>query len=204
MDISVITATRDRPKHLARTLEMFRVQDCHATLRCEHIVVSDEPDPRNRFLASRYGARYAEHAAPMGLWGAGCKDTGIGMATGRYVVFWDDDNIYHRDCLANLYRATARAGHAGHYDIGICQCEWLGLVRLTSWCGPAIPVPGENPWPAYGDVDTMCLCVRTSLAREVAWHDGREEAGTDYRWLSRLLNRGAVFNFRPVVIGKHL
>lgn len=192
MDLTVITATRDRPKHLARVIQSVREQ--RHPLRVEHLVVGDGPNPKSRFLAEQLGVRYIETPQPMGLWGAGCKDAGIAAALGEYVVFWDDDNVYEPWALATMY-AIAH----GH-DIGVAQCEWIGMEKEVVRMVPA----SWGRRPKRGDVDTMCVCVRRLAAAGAAWHDGSEDRGTDYRWLTRLIRLKATTRFAPIVIGKHL
>lgn len=55
----------------------------------------------------------------------------------------------------------------------------------------------------FGNVDTMCLCVRTELARKFQW-SAHKGVGTDYHWLSRLLTLRPRVNFSNEVVGIHL
>jgi GT2 family glycosyltransferase len=191
MDLTVITATCDRPKHLARTLQAVADQRCPLTV--EHIVVHDGPGPRSRFLANLFGARYFETEG-LGHWGAGCKDLGIREARGEYVVFWDDDNSYEPWALTALY--VAAHGH----DIGIVRCLWVGLEKEIVRVLP----PTRDDDFAEGDVDTICLCVRRDLASRVSWYDMGEARGEDFRWLEAVRALGPRLNYVPVVVGKHL
>jgi glycosyltransferase involved in cell wall biosynthesis len=192
MDLTVITATRDRPKHLAKVLRS--VHDQQYPFSVEHVVVSDGPDRHAEFLVGGSGARYFELPNPRGRWGAACKDVGIVQARGDYVVFWDDDNIYHPWALATLYAV------AHGYDIGMAQCEWIGLERGVTRIIPSRDQTSFN----FGSFDTMCLCVRREMAARAAWDDGITERGTDFRWVTRLLRLEATIRFVPVVIGTHL
>jgi GT2 family glycosyltransferase len=189
IDLSVVTATRGRYKHLIRTISQVAAQS--TSLRHEHIVVGDGPDGAARAACARAGTRYFEIEAG-GAWGAACKDRGVAEARGEYIVFWDDDNDYRPEALAVLHAAAH-----GH-DVGVVRCYHVGLGR---------PVPSE--WAgrfAYGDIDTMCVCVRAAAARAVPWYVAEEaaERGTDYRWLIRLALCGATVRFVPAVIGDHL
>ena len=189
--LSVITATRNRPKHLARVLQSFREQDHF--LNVEHIVVSDGPDEPTKLLANHYDAVFLHPKEPLGLWGAGAKDMGITAARGEYVVFWDDDNTYYRNCLSVLY------GISYGFDIGVAQCDLLDLIGGVFRTLPA-------HWTgsfSYGEIDTMCICVRRTVAERSKWYDGRSEPGTDFRWLSRIVASPKSIHFAPVVIGKH-
>lgn len=193
LDLSVITATCQRPKHLALCLAQFRQQSV-GSLRVEHLVVSDGPDPYARLLTEAAGAACLELDQPHGQWGAAAKDAGLQHARGRYVCFWDDDNLYEPHALATLF--TAASG----VDIGIVQCRHLQrkqarrIVLPRRWDGA----------PRYGDIDTMNVCVRRELALTEPWADGNRRSGEDYRWIQRLHDRGAAIRFVPIVIGEHL
>lgn len=190
-DLSVITATRQRPKHLALCLDQFRRQSL-GNLRVEQIVVSDGPDPQARYLAG--DARYFELDPARGQWGAAAKDAGLAAAGGEYVCFWDDDNLYEPHALAALLAA------AYGVDIGIVQCrlrkrEQPGRITLPRrWDGVF----------RYGDIDTMNFCVRRELAVTERWADHNPRSGEDHRWIQRLHQRGATVRFVPIVIGEHL
>jgi hypothetical protein len=112
----------------------------------------------------------------------------------RRLAFWDDDNDYLATALGTL--AAAARG----VDIGIVQCvRWLG----------ADPVSTPSSWEGrfiYGAIDTMCICVRTALARRERWYHRGEarERGTDYRWLTRLAAHRPVVRFVAASVGYHL
>lgn len=193
MDITVVTATRDRPKFLALCLHQFRTQ-VHG-LRAEHLVVSDGCDPAARRLAVEFGARYIAGPAS-GFWGAACRDLGSIHARGEYVVFWDDDNAYNPEALAVLYAA------AYGFDVGICQC--LGHHPEPSViAGVARIPPTFTAPPPFGAVDTMCLAVRREIAGRARWADHRAR-GTDHAYLTALLRTGATYRFLPYLVGRHL
>lgn len=193
MELSVITATRQRPAFLAHCLEQFRNQSTGG-LRCEHVVVSDGPDAMARELARRVKARYLELDVPLGQWGAFAKDLGVQQARGEYVCFWDDDNIYFPHALATLY-ASAVGTDVGVARTGHRLRRRPGLTTLPRrWEGRFVK----------GDIDTMCVCVRTELARTERWGQETNEPGTDYHWLHRLQVRGASIRYVPIVIGAHV
>ena len=191
MDLTVITATWQRPQLLALCLAQFRQQE-PGPLRCEHLVISDGPDPRARATADYFGVRYLELAAHRGGWGAYCHDAGIAAAQGNYVAFWNDDNRYYPHALATLH-AAAEGG-----DIGLCRA-----VHWHQAQHEIIPAAWRGEFE-YGQVDTMCVCVRRELALQEGWGLEPVPYEVDLHWLERLRRRGAVVKFSPVVIGEHL
>ena len=185
-DISVIIPTC-RPAKLIYCLEQLNRQVVPVDLVVETIVVtemslSDIPLPRScEVLIKDLG----------GNCGASARDLGIAISRGRYLSFWDDDNIYMPHALLTQYMA------AYGNDVGVVQIDhWDGLQYHR------LPLRLPNNL-VLGDVDTMCLCVRREVAVKEKWDD-HKGIGTDYYWLEKILKRGASLNFVPVAIGEHL
>lgn len=193
MDLTVVTATCQRPQFLAHCLRQFQMQSLGG-LKCEHIVVSDGPDERAKFLADRSGARYSALPKPVGQWGAGAKDLGIQSATGKYICFWDDDNIYDSHALTTLYAAVQNA------DIGVVRTQHH--LRKTTG---VVTIPRK--WDGIfqvGDIDTMCLCVRKELAKRETWQSQDAQITNDYDWLMKLQRHQPKINYLPIIIGEHV
>lgn len=193
MNLSVITATHQRPEFLSHCLEQFRRQSLGG-LKVEHIVVSDGPDEHAKYLANQADARYFELPEPVGQWGAGAKDRGILEARGRYVCFWDDDNIYESHALVALFAAVQNV------EIGVVRTQHrfrrrLGFVTIPRrWDGRFV----------LGDIDTMCVCVQTELARRETWQLENPTISNDHTWLVKLMKHAPRVNYLPITIGKHL
>lgn len=195
LDITVITATHQRPAQLALCLSQFRQQSV-GNLSCEHLIVSDGVDRHAHALSGRFSARYLERPEPGGQWGSLARDLGIREARGRYVCFWDDDNLYEPHALATLFAAACGS------DIGVVQTRY----RCRSRAGE-ITIPRK--WTGQfiaGDVDTMCVCVKRELAVQEHWeqHPAPVRPTTDWDWLTRLMQYQPSVRFVPVVIGWHL
>lgn len=196
-DLTIITATHNRLKHLARTIEAVKRQSiAHAI---QHYVVNDAAirDEEMAALCQHYKVSYA--AIPhFGFWGAGCKDHGISISNCDYVAFWDDDNHYEDHAAETLLRAV------DGYDIGVAQCVHAGQVP-SQGNQRYLTIPGHwNGKFVLGDVDSMCVCVRATVAMRAKWGDHKAK-GTDYHWLKKLQDEyGATVNFLPIVIGTHL
>jgi len=183
MHISIIIPST-RPKHLALTLDAIHRQE--TTCSYNIIIIQESENNHAEFGHILYPAgcqvirRIMAHD-----YGASAKDHGLRLACGDYVVFWDDDNLYHEYALQAQY--VASIGH----DIGIVQTIHHGRV---------IPYAHHIK---LGDIDTMCLCVKRELAIKEFWSDGLGR-GSDYRWVSKLLRYNPSINYSDTVIGIHL
>ena len=194
-DLTVVTASCQRPAQLANCLSQFQ-QQCVGTLRCQHLVVSDGVDPQARALSRIFGATYVERPEPGEQWGSLARDVGIREAQGQFVCFWDDDNLYEPHALATLFAAGVDS------DVGVVQTRYRcrtrpGLVTIPrQWTGSF----------RKGDVDTMCVCVRRDLAMRELWEQqpAPSRPTTDWHWLQRLEQHQPRIRFVPIVIGWHL
>ncbi|HCS55863.1 MAG TPA: hypothetical protein DIW81_30485, partial [Planctomycetaceae bacterium] len=122
IQLSVITNTWQRPKHLAGLLQQLSRQSLGG-LSIEHLVISDGLDPIAAALVKNSTSRYFELEAHQGCYGVAAKDLGISRAQGEYVCLWDDDNLYEPHALAALY--CSASGH----DIGIVQAEHWSVTN---------------------------------------------------------------------------
>ncbi len=150
--------------------------------------------PRDFWRPVGGGGRYFELENPQGAAGAYAKDLGIRAANGDYVCFWDDDNLYEPHALATLYTVAHEA------DIGIVRVQHRLRTRPD-----LVTVPRR--WGGHflaGDVDTMCVCVKKTLAIQESWGDGQPPPGTDYRWLQKLEASRPTIRYVPTIIGYHL
>jgi glycosyltransferase involved in cell wall biosynthesis len=186
IDLSVIMVS-NRPKWLANCMAQYEAQKFGKPTEC--IVVGEHHDyDAFRNVFARWRPDKYINKEPQGYAGAFGKDEGIKHATGEYVCFWDDDNIYYPWALDGLYSA------AWGFDIGIVKC---GLMVNGYQLIP------EEEEITYGKIDTMCFCVRRELALTARWADHRG-AGTDYAWIKKLLRKEPSVNFLNTKIGEHL
>ena len=193
MQLTVITATWQRPQQLATCLQQVQSQST-ADLEWEHLVVSDGVDPIARRQAVGPRVRYLERPKNGGKFGAYAKDDGVRAALGEYVCFWDDDNWYFPHALATLYAAVVTA------DVGLVRVEHLD--RTT---GRRVLLPRcWNGQPKLGDIDTLNFCVRRSFALQEQWADCQQPRGTDFDWIRRIFARSPATQYVPLVVGRHV
>ena len=191
VNISVITPTWCRPKHLLSCLTNFKGQNLKG-LKAEHIVVSDGPDSWARALATGMDAKYFELPEHMGHTGAFARDMGMQNAQGEYLCFWDDDNSFYNHALRTAHKA------ASGKDIGIVQMsQWVGNCKHTK-------VPDNFVGAIrHSQIDSMNLCVRREVAMRKPWGSGRK-ASVDFHWIKSIFETKPTWNFARVVVGEHI
>lgn len=208
-DITVITGTYNRPKDVARTIHALRSQQTAA--RCEHLVIADGRCKFTRNVCEAFDVSYLESREER-VWGAAPKDHGVKRATGEYLVFWDDDNIYFPNAIEALWRTVQGA------DAGFCCIHTL--VQRGRLIVDVRPEPGVE----LAGTDYMCVIVRREIAKQVrfstpgikkkfALHVRKGEKGDavireqklyDRRWVKGILRRTQSVRFSSEVIGVHL
>ncbi|WP_207539370.1 glycosyltransferase [Sabulicella rubraurantiaca] len=193
--VSVVLCTYNRPVLLAEALASLEAQTWP---NLEVVVVDDcSPDPAaQRFLraieprlAAR-GWRLVRHEANRYLGAA--RNTGVAHATGRYVLFMDDDNIAYPWMVEHYVRAAQASG------AGILTCQihvFSGEGR-----GPAHHPAEPNDWiplggPAelgflqncFGDAGFL---VRRDLFDSLGGFTTERAAFEDWEFLLRAALRG--------------
>ncbi len=98
--VSVIVPTYNRPDFLTKALESIAAQTYK---NCEIIVVNDAGRDVSAVVNSfqgRLAIIYLVHTENKGL--AASRNTGISAATGKYIAYLDDDDVYYPDHIETL------------------------------------------------------------------------------------------------------
>lgn len=171
---------------------MVRNQTIYSGGKIEHIVVADGPDSQVRLICHEFGARYEPLANHQGHFGGPCRDQGILCSNSPAVAFWDDDNTYHPWAAEVLMEALADG------DLGIVQTRHRHRSGGTFETIPQ----SWNGAPAYAQIDTMCLIVRTEIARLSPW-SASHRYGHDVDWATEICKLSKKTTFLSKVIGYH-
>ncbi len=184
-DLAIITPTNN-PRHLYRLLNQIDSQQ-YDGIRIQLIIVQEvcEDNVFNVLTKFPIGDLTVLRQTVNNDGGAAARDRAILVANAEYVVFWDDDNLYHPHAAVSQY-LTAK-----DYDIGIVRTRHLDFVIPTS----------NVIEPGY--IDTMCICVRKDFGIKEKWADGLGRY-SDYRYISKLMKHPHSINYSKVVIGHHL
>jgi glycosyltransferase involved in cell wall biosynthesis len=189
---------------LIHCIEQVKIQNFNRPY--EHIIVSDGLDNEIKFICGYYKIRSIciEKEKNTGeSKGHLARDTGINLAKGKYVVLWDDDNIYYKDALSYLYETVQE------YEIGICN-----IYFLTKNSDPNFPIrrakdSNEIYWTipkkwlgffVYRDIDTMNVIVKKDIAKSVLWTNSKKYEG-DFDWLNSIDKLGITKNYSEKYIG---
>jgi len=190
VDLSIITATRNRHDQLASRLRSVQSQTGGVSL--EHVVVVDGADDwASVRVCQHFGVSPVVLPISGGVCGATAKDTGLAAATGRYVAIWDDDDIYHDDAASRMLDSVRG------FDIGVCKVGQF-IPRQDSGGSVYRELPTAVE---FGSWTQMSMAVRRELAVTEPIYDGNTDRGTDWRWYQRLLNHNPRQNFSDALIG---
>jgi len=179
LKLSALVTTCDRPNLLRAclsALQVAKIEARNAGLSVEIIVVDESvTHPRNQDSEAEQIADQYLLAPKRGYWGAFAKDDGIQAATGDFICFCDDDNIFYPHCFLSYAESVKR--------------DSLGVVPVY-WMSPSggCSVLPQN-WSGHfqkANVDTANFCVRTVLARKHRWSETIQDRTTDYHWIIRV------------------
>lgn len=208
-DISVVAPTHRRPDLLGRLLDSLSKQTLGAD-RYEIVVIDDAskdatPDVLDAAASRMSNLRWASQEAGRGP--AAARNRGVDLATGRIVLFLDDDVEAIPELLAihlDLHRRAAdtslgvlgRVDWAADLDITPFM-RWLDRSGLQfaydTWLRPG-PVD-----PAYGAFYTANLSVHRQLLLDAGGFDERfpYPAYEDMELAWRLSQLGFRMEYRP-------
>lgn len=89
--VSVILPTRNRPAQLTRAIESALAQ---SHKRIEIVVVDDASDCDVRGLVKDIDPNIVFHRFDKNVGGSGCRNQGAKLASGSYLAFLDDDDVW--------------------------------------------------------------------------------------------------------------
>jgi glycosyltransferase involved in cell wall biosynthesis len=111
--VSVILPTYNRPEFLDRALRTIHAQTFQDY---EIVVVNDAGEDVSEIVNEYPKTVYVEHDENKGL--AASRNTGIRVASGKYIAFLDDDDLYypiHLEVLVNALNQGAVAAYTEAY-----------------------------------------------------------------------------------------
>ncbi|MRR09737.1 glycosyltransferase [bacterium] len=211
-DISVVVPTYDRRDQLERCLRALRRQDFDRT-RYEVVVTDDgstdgTAEMMRAFPREAPSLGYIAHA---NVGRAANRNVGIRAATGKLVLFLDDDVVADPGLIAAHHRAHAEAGYPAAALLGYSplagdggadpvmryhRAFWERVYRRA-----AAPEP-SRPWGLF---ITNNLSLRRDLLLEAGLFDEdfKQYSYEDSELGYRLMQRGVVVRFLPEARAVH-
>lgn len=179
--VSVVIPTRNRSALLAETLGSIRAQTYP---HWEVIVVDDDSEDRTvemvRALA-RSDSRFRVLQSPGPSRGApACRNDGLEASTGEFVVFFDSDDLMHRDCLGGR---VALMQSDPDLDFGVFHGELfatepgdIGVLCNALSTAPDLPrfLCEDAPWLTPGPIWRRRFFASSRLrwdTRAINWQD---------------------------------
>ena len=197
--VSVVVRTKERPKLLAEALSSLRAQ---TTDDFETIVVNDGGPLPPSLLSPAPGRRLAVAVPPPPGGRTRALNAGLEAASGRYVAYLDDDDLYRPDHLATLVAFLDGVDGYGAAFTSVEQVgQTLGADGAFHDAGTRY-VFGRPFDPARivfkNDVPLIGLMHRRELAAAVGGFDPAFDLYEDWDFLIRL-SRVTRLHHLPVV-----
>jgi glycosyltransferase involved in cell wall biosynthesis len=180
--VSVVVPTRNRPRFLASTLKAILAQ---RDVQLEVIVVDDASDP---WVSVREpSVRVVRHERARGT--SAARNSGIAVATGDWLAFCDDDDVWAPDKLSAQLAATALVGASWVYagDISVDQD-----LRIVGGGPPLSPQQAMLDLHRYNAVpgSASSVMVATNLLSRVGGFDTSLVLAADWDMWLRLARWG--------------
>lgn len=118
MKFSIVITTYNRVALLKRAVDSCLAQ----TVPCEIIIVDDASSDGTGDYASTLGDRVTYFRNPKNVNHAASVNVGVGLATGDWVKFLDDDDYLAPTCIEVMASAIAR-----HPQAVICSCRAISV-----------------------------------------------------------------------------
>jgi len=198
--ISIITATRSRPRELTEALRSALEQDF---TDFEHIVVDDaSPDNRTQTVLDEFGdprvrlIRLEKSAGP-----AGARNAALREAKGEYVAVLDDDDVMAPGRLSKT--AAYLDSHSEH----VLVAGWFDAIDADGTMHAVVrPPTGEERirsiLPAHNPfLHSSCL-IRTEVMRDLGGFREPLRYAHDYDLILRLAEQGRI-EILPEVIARY-
>jgi glycosyltransferase involved in cell wall biosynthesis len=195
-EVSVVIPTRDRPDMLGMALRCALGQQ---DVEVEVIVVDDASSPpAAAALETPTGAnlRWLRHDTPRGR--SSARNAGIEVATGDWIAFLDDDDVWAPDKLRAQLAAADADGADWVYAGDVVTDERLHLLAGRPPRSPAevvAKIGSFNPVPS----GASNVCVRRRSLADVGGFDPDLHATEDWDLWLRLARRST-----PVVVPRPL
>ena len=179
--ISIITPVYDNGKEYVGLQWLKVLNEClknQLEQDFEWVIVYDGISNDCRKTVKNFkNVKYHELGERKGNWGNFARDFGLKQATGKYIVFIDQDNILFENYLSVL-------GNVLDFDpkIGFSVCpiyiSWKALPKILF------------PTIERGNINTLCFMVRKEIISILGWWATSGGNGDEFFVLKNLVDNG--------------
>jgi GT2 family glycosyltransferase len=201
LEFSIIITTYNRKDLLKRAISSVLNQDYPGF---ELIIVDDNSNNENRLKTDEIKSdcvRYHQHEINYGV--SAARNTGIKLAYHPYIVFLDDDDVFHENYLSKM------AEHLKKYpDIDFAWCSKRNKVFENGYCieekdyffsANSFTDTDVCPMLTYW-ANNLGVMIKKDVFDRIGMFDTKMSSGEDLDLLLRMLNAGMQFVSIPNVL----
>lgn len=211
-DISVVVCTYNRCALLERALRSLLALEGASSFRHEIVVVDDQSTDATQEVVASLAATSptplrAVPAAGRGV--APARNAGVAAARGRFVAFFDDDQLADKHWLLELWRLQQETGAdcvGGTRALLLEETPPLPLPRITRLVLGEIPAEGvRRPYGRSGLLCTGNMMLSRSVFEEIGGFDeSLLEGGEDTDLFRRMRKARLNCWYTPDALVHHL
>jgi len=180
--VSVIIPTYNRPNLIGEALESVLAQTYSDI---EVLIIDGSNNETTRKKISTYSDPRIRYQSVKNISAANSRNVGIGLSTGEFIAFNDDDDLWHKEKLAKQLPYFQDLECAAVY--AICRKSLPGYNQLI----PAPNTAKDTKGNLHQDllkqnfIALPSLVLRSSCCREIRF-DERLNCLEDWEWLIRI------------------
>lgn len=211
-DISVVVCTYNRAEMLRRALESLIFQETGDEFSYEILVIDDASSDGTGFVVSeasscsRVPIRYVREEG-QGI--AHARNRGLENSSGKWIAFFDDDQLAEPDWLRELYTLAVKTGAPCIGGSSLLCLPKADCLRLSPVCRALLGELkyGDQPKKSghKSDFGTGNILIRRDLFQAVGVFDeATTRGGEDIEFMARLRKAGFEAWYAPRAVVHHL
>ncbi len=200
--VSVVIATHGRPTLVRRAVRAVLAQDHPGAIECIVVFDAADPDPLDDLEREGVGERQLRtipNAKTPGL--AGARNTGAEVASGSYIAWCDDDDVWTPTKLSRQLEALRRTD--ARVSVTGISVAYDG--RSTERLPPAVLTRDVLLHGRAAEVHPSTVVVDAEALAQIGPVDEAIPGsyGEDYDWLLRAASHERVIGVREVLVTVH-
>lgn len=173
--ISVIIPVKNGSNYIKEALEGIMKQQ----MNVEIIVVDDCSTDNTVKIAQSYGCKIVKHEKQKGQ--VAGKNSGLKIATGKYILFHDHDDIMQEGALKRLY---------DEFEPDTMAVE----AKVQDWYSPDLPEEEKTKTSIkqepYWGLFTGAILIRKEVFDKIGYFNDSVQSGEIIEWQSKMVTNG--------------